>query len=101
MYISGQESRIPDRFLEVHFDHQISVCNGANEACPFFPRGLSMLNWAFEGLRRPTWTRMRSGAPDFVHHLREVRETAARCVKPLPDLADVRYDPLWAQRVTD
>ena len=35
--ISGQESKILDRYLREPFDHVITVCDGANEACPFFP----------------------------------------------------------------
>jgi arsenate reductase (thioredoxin) len=37
MDISGQESKTLDRFLGESFDHVITVCDDANEACPFFP----------------------------------------------------------------
>src|SRR5919199_450004 len=35
--ISGQESKILDRFLGETFDYVITVCDDANEACPVFP----------------------------------------------------------------
>jgi arsenate reductase len=46
--ISGQESKILDRYLREPFDHVITVCDGANEACPFFPGASSRLTWSFE-----------------------------------------------------
>jgi arsenate reductase len=35
--ISGQESKTLERYLEEPFDYVITVCDDANEACPFFP----------------------------------------------------------------
>ncbi len=35
--ISGQESKTLDRYLHESFDYVITVCDDANEACPFFP----------------------------------------------------------------
>jgi len=46
--ISGQESKTLDRYLKEPFDHVITVCDDANEACPFFPGAASRLHWSFE-----------------------------------------------------
>jgi arsenate reductase len=46
--ISGQESKTLDRYLNEPFDHVITVCDDANEACPFFPGAASRLHWSFE-----------------------------------------------------
>jgi arsenate reductase (thioredoxin) len=46
--ISGQESKTLDRYLGEPFDHVITVCDDANEACPFFPGAASRLHWSFE-----------------------------------------------------
>ncbi len=46
--ISGQESKTLDRYLEESFDHVITVCDDANEACPFFPGAVRRLHWSFE-----------------------------------------------------
>jgi arsenate reductase (thioredoxin) len=35
--ISGQESKTLERYLQEPFDYVITVCDDANEACPFFP----------------------------------------------------------------
>jgi arsenate reductase (thioredoxin) len=44
--ISGQESKTLDRYLSEPFDHVNTVCDDANEACPFFPGGKSRLHWS-------------------------------------------------------
>jgi arsenate reductase (thioredoxin) len=46
--ISGQESKTLDRYLSEPFDYVITVCDDANEACPFFPGAQSRLHWSFE-----------------------------------------------------
>jgi arsenate reductase (thioredoxin) len=46
--ISGQESKTLDRYLNEPFDYVITVCDDANEACPFFPGAQSRLHWSFE-----------------------------------------------------
>jgi arsenate reductase len=35
--ITGQESKILERYLDEPFDYVITVCDEANEACQFFP----------------------------------------------------------------
>ena len=46
--ISGQESKTLERYLHKPFDHVITVCDDANEACPFFPGAANRLHWSFE-----------------------------------------------------
>ncbi len=46
--VSGQESKTLERYLKEHFDHVITVCDEANEACPFFPGAKNRLHWSFE-----------------------------------------------------
>jgi arsenate reductase (thioredoxin) len=48
MDISGQESKTLNRYLGVPFDYVITVCDKANEACPFFPGAKNRLHWSFE-----------------------------------------------------
>ncbi len=44
--ISGQESETLDRYLGEPFDYVITVCDEANEACPFFPGAKERLHWS-------------------------------------------------------
>src|SRR5215204_5297586 len=46
--ISGQESKTLEHYLREPFDHVITVCDDANEACPFFPGASNRLHWSFE-----------------------------------------------------
>ena len=46
--ISGQESKTLERYVGEPFDYVITVCDEANEACPFFPGAKSRLHWSFE-----------------------------------------------------
>jgi arsenate reductase len=46
--VSGQESKTLDRYLGERFDYVITVCDEANEACPFFPGANNRLHWSFE-----------------------------------------------------
>ena len=45
--ISAQESETLARYLREPFDHVITVCDEANEACPFFPGASERLHWSF------------------------------------------------------
>ena len=44
--ISGQESETLDRYLGEPFDYVVTVCDGANEACPHFPHARRRLHWS-------------------------------------------------------
>ena len=44
--ISRQESKILKRYLGEPFDYVITVCDDANEACPFFSGTKNRLHWS-------------------------------------------------------
>jgi arsenate reductase len=46
--ISGQESKTLDAYLDQPFDYVITVCDDANEACPYLPGARNRLHWSFE-----------------------------------------------------
>jgi arsenate reductase (thioredoxin) len=52
--ISGQESETLERYLGESFDHVVTVCDAANEACPVFPGAKSRLHWSFRDPSRAT-----------------------------------------------
>jgi arsenate reductase len=45
--ISLQESKTLDRYLDESFDLLITVCDEANEACPFFANAKERRHWSF------------------------------------------------------
>ena len=52
--ISGQWSKTLDRYLAEPFDEAITVCDAANEACPYFPGAARRRHWSFEDPSRAT-----------------------------------------------
>jgi arsenate reductase (thioredoxin) len=46
--VSSQKSKTLQRYLREPFDYVITVCDDANETCPFFPGAGSRLHWSFE-----------------------------------------------------
>ena len=54
--ISGQESETLERYLGEPFDHVITVCDEANEACPFFPGAKERLHWSLPDPSRANGT---------------------------------------------
>jgi arsenate reductase (thioredoxin) len=46
--ISGQESKTLERYAGEPFDYVVTVCDDANEACPFFPGARNRLHWSLE-----------------------------------------------------
>jgi arsenate reductase len=45
--IGGQTSKTLDPFVGEPWDHVITVCDSANEACPLFPGARTRLHWSF------------------------------------------------------
>ncbi|MHC4606434.1 MAG: arsenate reductase ArsC [Planctomycetota bacterium] len=45
--IAGHASKTLERYLEEPFDFVVTVCAGANERCPVFPRAKARLHWPF------------------------------------------------------
>jgi arsenate reductase len=44
--ISGQRSKTLERFLDQAFDEVVTVCDDANDACPFFPGAARRRHWS-------------------------------------------------------
>lgn len=45
--VSGQESKTWDKYLDKHFDEVITLCDEAEEVCPFFPNAKNRRHWGF------------------------------------------------------
>lgn len=46
--ISARHPKHLERYLREHWDYVITVCDRANEECPFFPGGGKRIHWSFD-----------------------------------------------------
>jgi arsenate reductase len=54
--ISRQTSKTLDPYVNDRFDHVITVCDDANEACPYFPNAVHRVHWSLPDPSRATGT---------------------------------------------
>ena len=54
--ISKQTSKTLDPFVNDRFDHVITVCDNANEACPYFPNAGHRVHWSLPDPSKATGT---------------------------------------------
>jgi arsenate reductase len=45
--ISDARSKSVEEFLDQHFDYVITLCDQANETCPYFPGDPERIHWSF------------------------------------------------------
>jgi len=67
--ISAQESETLERYLGKPLDLVITVCDDANEACPFFPGAKERLHWSF-----PDPSTVTGGNEERLRAFRSVRD---------------------------
>jgi len=46
--IASHHSKSIDKFIKLEFDYVVTVCDHANEVCPFFPGGKNRIHKGFE-----------------------------------------------------
>jgi arsenate reductase (thioredoxin) len=74
--ISRQESKTLERYLKDHFDYVITVCDSANEACPFFAGAKQRLHWSF-----PDPSKAKGTEAEQLKMYREVRNAIQEKIK--------------------
>lgn len=67
--ISGHTSNHVDEYIKIPFDYVITVCDNANEACPFFPGKVERFHYNFPDPAKA------KGTPDeIMDEFRRVRD---------------------------
>ena len=82
--ISGQESKTIDEFPDQNFDAVITLCDSANESCPFFPGQVIRLHQGFED--PPLLTKGIKDEEKALQVYRRVRDEVKEFVRGLPEL---------------
>lgn len=54
--ISTQTSKTLDPYVNDRFDYVVTVCDDANEACPFFPNAGHRIHWSLSDPSKATGT---------------------------------------------
>lgn len=67
--ISAHTSNNVDEYLDIPFDYVITVCDNANEACPFFPGKVERFHENF-----PDPARAKGSEEEIMNEFRKVRE---------------------------
>lgn len=67
--ISGHTSNHVDEYLSIPFDYVITVCDNANEACPYFPGNVQRFHQNFPDPAKATGT-----PEEIMNEFRRVRD---------------------------
>jgi arsenate reductase len=81
--ISGQRSKHLDELGDMDFDYVVTVCDHANESCPYFPGKARRVHKGFED--PPKLSRTARTHEEALDHYRRVRDEIRRFVESLPD----------------
>lgn len=81
--ISGRRSKSVAEFGDIEFDYVITLCDDAEQACPFFPAKTAIIHHGFDD---PPKLAERAGSEEeAMTHYRRVRDEIRAYVETLPD----------------
>jgi arsenate reductase len=81
--ISSHYSKTIEEIPDVKFDYVITVCDAAQESCPFFPRG-SIIHAGFQD--PPALTKDMTDEEEILKVYRQVRDEIEASIKNLPEI---------------
>jgi len=84
--ISGQASKHIDALQGIEFDYVITLCDQANESCPFFPGKTRRLHMGFDD--PPKLTAGCATEEEALQHYRRVRDEIKAFVEELPEVLE-------------
>jgi arsenate reductase len=80
--ISGQGSKLVDEVMDVPFDYVVTVCDSANENCPFFPGKVKRVHVSFDD--PPKLAAGAASEEEALAHYRQVRDEIRTFVEGMP-----------------
>ncbi len=80
--ISGQGSKDVEQFIGGDWDWVVTLCDNANEACPFFPGNVRRVHRGFDD--PPRLARGADDEEQALAHYRRVRDEIKAMVEALP-----------------
>lgn len=85
--ISGQKSKSLGSMMDVPFDYVVTLCDDANESCPFFPGRTKMRHVGFDD--PPDLARKAATEEEALAVYRRVRDEIRAFVEALPGSLEV------------
>jgi arsenate reductase len=87
--ISEQESKLVGELADLDFDLVVTVCAGADAACPTWPRAVTKLHRGFDD--PPRLAAHAASEEEALTHYRRVRDEIRAFVASLPDVLAGRH----------
>jgi arsenate reductase len=84
--LSGQTSKHLDTLQSIEFDYVITLCDQANESCPFFPGKTRRLHMGFDD--PPKLTAGCATEEEALQHYRRVRDEIKAFAEKLPEVLE-------------
>lgn len=81
--ISAYRSKSTIEFMDIEFDHVITLCDNAQQACPFFPAKTRVLHNGFED--PPVLALGAKNEEEAMGHYRRIRDEIKAYVETLPE----------------
>jgi arsenate reductase len=85
--VSNQKSKSLESLKSIRFDYVITLCNDANEQCPFFPGSTKMRHVGFDD--PPTLARSVAAEEEVLAVYRRVRDEIRTFIETLPGSLEV------------
>ena len=82
--ISGNSSKLVEELPGANFDYVITLCDHAQESCPFFPGKTKKIHQSFED--PPLLAQNASTEEEALDHYRRVRDEIREFIVELPDI---------------
>ncbi len=84
--ISGQKSKDIDSLGNLEFDYVVTLCDNANESCPFFPAGTRLMHRGFDD--PPRLAQHAVDEAEAMKHYRRVRDEIRVFVEKMPGILE-------------
>jgi arsenate reductase len=84
--ISGYTSKSIGDLLDIEFDYVITLCDDAQQACPFFPAKTAIIHHGFDD--PPTLAEDARNEEEAMLHYRRVRDEIRAYIETLPESLD-------------
>jgi arsenate reductase len=81
--ISAYRSKSTIEFMNIEFDYVITLCDDAQQSCPFFPAKTRVLHHGFED--PPVLAVCAKNEEEAMAHYRRIRDEIRAFVEKLPD----------------